>query len=206
MGEAIKLGGGGLKEGNYVWEKYTDNPDDYAQIVFSNPRLITTTNWSDRHWLFDLSSSDSRYDISNFKVEELIGKSITMIITGAGAYHTFTFKENNVVSKYMSNNGSTVQSKYYYDEEAHILKIIEASGEYNSFTYPTIRYYIGKLINFVINNNPDAYPARGYGLFGYYYILLAAAASANVMNLTNDALETVQQDYRNRIEEEVGNA
>ena len=62
------------------------------------------------------------------------------------------------------------------------------------------------LSTFAVDDDPSAYPNGAVHTDGYYYELLGSISSANVMSLSDNAVATVQQDYRNTIETEVSNA
>lgn len=58
-------------------------------------------------------------------------------------------------------------------------------------------------LSYVVNDDSSAYPGGGFHTDGYYYELLGQVSSANVMSLSDDALATVQSDYREQITTEV---
>lgn len=62
------------------------------------------------------------------------------------------------------------------------------------------------LLKFVVDDDISAYPNGAVHTDGYYYELLAQVTSANAASLSDTALMTVQQDYRDTIETEVSNA
>lgn len=66
----------------------------------------------------------------------------------------------------------------------------------------TLKPVIGNIKDYVVDNDPTAYP-NGGTKDGYYYELLASAPSTNAMSLSDNALAVVQQDYRNQIITEV---
>ena len=62
------------------------------------------------------------------------------------------------------------------------------------------------IVSFVVDDNNTAYPNGAIHTDGYYYELLGQVTSTNAMNLTDNALAVVQQDYRDQVETEVSNA
>ena len=83
-------------------------------------------------------------------------------------------------------------------------------------TYGHIRYdgekilyednVVGEIVGFVVSDDASSYPDGAVHTDGYYYELLGQVTSANVMSLSDNAVATVQQDYRDTIETEVSNA
>ena len=65
---------------------------------------------------------------------------------------------------------------------------------------------VGETVGFVVSDDASSYPDGAVHTNGYYYELLGQVTSANVMSLSDNALATVQQDYRDTIETEVSNA
>ena len=84
------------------------------------------------------------------------------------------------------------------DGDKIVLNKMVAIKEYND--------YVKTLLEFVIDDDSTAYPNGAVHTDGYYYELLGQVSSANVMSLSDNALATVQQDYRDTIETEVSNA
>lgn len=125
------------------------------------------------------SSGDKAYFNSN-------GTQITR-------YHDNVYVSNGTCSYNPSTGILTTQ---------HVV-LQDASVATNTLTGELPPEYITQ--DFIVSDNPAAYPSNGQK-GEYYYKLLASVSSANVMSLTNDALDTVQQDYRNRVETEVSNA
>ena len=107
-------------------------------------------------------------------------------------------------SGYVINDGS-----YTYDKSTGVIKFVAPYGNVNWYgaTFYTISATItahkGNLIGYAVSNNSNKYPNGGTDNDGIYYEMLAQTASVNVMSLTNEALETVQGDYREQIETEV---
>ena len=127
---------------------------------------------------------------------------------------SFTGDASEVTNKLKSLGGTYIVGTGRATSGTTLYYVTNASLGYSSSVTRFITIY-GKqitasldltLINFVVNDDSSAYPDRAIHTDGYYYELLAQISSANAASLSDNALETVQQDYRNTIETEVSNA
>lgn len=167
MAEGIRIGGGGKKEGLYVWAKYTKNPNLKANINFSNP----TYSYPDT-WTFDISSSDEQFDVSDLTEADFVSK----VLKGNSndAYVQVTFNANNTTTIWKSVYSRNYSGTYSYDNVSHKLAITNVESAYNvSWVYPTIEISVGGVfVDFVVNDSLNAYPNGGYHKDGYYYALV----------------------------------
>lgn len=128
----------------------------------------------------------------------------------------------NPTPKLVINLGSLA----YYDDAYHIYGMgntptsisqntVVFNSDYGSGTGTLNMKYDGtkivqslvtSAIEFIVDDDPNAYPDGAVHTDGYYYELLGQVSSANIMSLSDNALATVQQDYRDTIETEVSNA
>ena len=194
MGEGIRIGGGGKKEGLNVWEK-GNHVDSVA--VKASWNFIT----SDYHKM--LLTVDG-VNIEDFPLSLLYGKNIVFLSTN-GTY--YRLKDETYISHY-NNDGRTLTYPYTYDPTTGILTMNGTTFNYygKAQSYNVTIPEEWELLSFVVNNNSNAYPNGAVHTDGYYYKLLGQVTSANVMSLSDNAVATVQQDYRDTIETEVSNA
>lgn len=78
---------------------------------------------------------------------------------------------------------------------------INAQNSYYAYRASDQSYF--ETIGFVVDDSLNAYPNGSYHTDGFHYELLGSVASTNVMSLSDGAIATVQEDYREQLEGEV---
>lgn len=142
----------------------------------------------------------------------LVGKTI-----GSSKYYDQSYIEVRITSTtqcYMADyyNDITKYIDYTYDGNTGVLTLAIGAfytGENITWTWKSFNGTIPEVFDvtdFVVNDDSTAYPNGALHTDGYYYELLGQVSSANVMSLSDNALMTVQQDYRDTVETEVSNA
>ena len=114
--------------------------------------------------------------------------------------------ENDVLKWYKPRAAQTI-STFNTSLKLLLTKTTTTTLKEERYTYvfsgtKTLKPVIGNIKDYVIDDDPSAYP-NGGTKDGYYYELLASAPSTNAMSLSDNALAVVQQDYRNQIITEV---
>ena len=157
------------------------------------------------------SQTDLQLSSNDFSYEEINTSMFSgKMFARYDSTYVYVFKSGSTwalqseESGYVINNGT-----YTYDKTTGVLKFVAPTGNVNWYgaTFYTVSCTItghkGNLIAYAVSNDADRYPNGGTDKNGIYYEMLAQVASVNVMSLTNEALETVQGDYREQIETEV---
>ena len=183
-----------INSGIYAWTKNTYIPEEpltnpsFTAIASGDSKIITIYSKS-----FDYAK------IGNY-VDFFDGFAY-----GNNNYFRFA-KENGVLyfysgtDKYKVSSFSTSSNKFTLD--GYLSTYTNFDGTFTpsgSKSYPACK---NELIGYVVSNDVSDYPENGI-LNGYWYELLAQVSSANVMSLSDDALATVQSDYRDTIVQEV---
>ena len=141
-------------------------------------------------------------DTSIFTFDSLIGKTITLKYS----YGTQTVKiESKTKVSYTGYSTGSVAATWDADALTYSFKIGTSSTPSivtNNIDH-TITEIDATLLSFVVDDDSNAYPNGDFHTDGYYYELLGQVSSANVMSLSDDALETVQSDYRDTVVQEV---
>ena len=196
MGEGIRIGGGGKSEGLNVWARHYYTPEETVtglrftatQPAVSYDNLI----WNISDCNYDISRISNFIDFyDGFRLSD--GRTITKLtgdkkIMCGNMMSTTTVNGNLIIWDYIT---TTFSEKVY---------TATSSGA------KTLNAVVGEIKDYVVDDDPNAYPNGAAHTDGYYYELLGQITSANVMSLSDNALETVQQDYRDTIETEVSNA
>ena len=180
-----------INNGLYAWTKNTYNPEE----PLSDPSFTASASGGSK--IITISSKTFDYSKIGNYVDFFDGFS----------YGSLRFsKENGTLYFYVGTNKYTVSS---FSSSSNRFTLATYLGTYESFngtftpsgskSYPASK---NELIGYVVSNDVSDYPENGI-LNGYWYELLAYATSANVMSLSDDALETVQSDYREQITTEV---
>lgn len=192
-------GGSGKNYGPYVWRKrllQTTTCRVYATVE-------SRTNYTQTYKI------NLEGDTSIFTFEKIIGKKISRITnSNTGGYEDFIITSKTQATGTDGNGNSSTKTATW--NESTMTYQINASWTtkqpISDLMDTTISNTVTLAETFIVNDNPSAYPNNGYHTDGYYYELIASTASANVMSLSDGALDTVQQDYRDQIETEVSNA
>ena len=185
-----------IKEGLNVWSKY----NAVAASCTATLSLIDNST-SSPVFQVNLSGEESLYNSSY-----LIGKTFAL---NTSTHGVCSFTINSLTSATYTNAAlGTKTVTLIYNESTRKLTInsfmkVESIGKNIDLT---INDYVKTLLEFVIDDDSAAYPNGAVHTDGYYYELLGQVSSANVMSLSDNALATVQQDYRDTIETEVSNA
>lgn len=205
MGEGLIVrrgGSGGKPEGLNVWRKYDGYiPSGSGTISFIPLSPIDTTARVQ-------VAVSGEINLSDITVNDFVGKTL---LTKLDSKHTkVTFNSTSLLYLFDEYGGYSTDFSYTYNPSTGIIniptsqyfaKLFADNTTYQSFT-KTIQETKGTISGFVVDDDASAYPDGGTQ-GGYYYELLAQVASANVMSLSDDALETVQADYREQIVSEV---
>ena len=205
------IGSGGKSEGLNVWNKYASyTPARTGRVSFSFYGHSGTTTMIKVNVSGNLTLSD-------ITINDLVGKTMLKVLDDSDRNSDrVVFNDTSTLYYYNPSYTVALTFSYTYNKSAGIVNItdlgdgtwfgecFERNKTYQSFS-KTVPEIIGSLLGFVVDDDPTAYPDGGTQ-GGYYYKLLAQVASANVMSLSNNAVATAQQDYRNTIETEVSNA
>lgn len=193
--------GGGKPEGLYAWKK---SEIIQPEIAYENPQITisikagaTTATITAQN--FDLTKvSDWSTFFEGFKAIE--------------TYNTYP----NISGNYLRlNSGYSMQIKSFTASSETTGTFSLGSSYASGSAYSSPLSYTGtkvvqsleaNTLGFVVDDDPTAYPDGAAHTDGYYYELLGQVLSANVMSLSDTALATVQQDYRDTVESEVSNA
>ena len=196
---------GGAKggSGKNVWNKHVIvEPRQYV----TNPKLTCTYSENDHVTTIRLHSSGFKVthitDWRNFfngfmRTSEygfkLSGSTLTLTGVGLGTG---------------SWDGSVTLSNFKIVDDTTVTFSTNKSCYLNGWTYTYTGQKMVKdieleCVEYVVNDDASAYPNGAEHTDGFYYTLLGHVDSANVMSLSNDALATVQGDYREQIETEV---
>lgn len=196
--------------GQYVWEK--------SHIALESVQ----SNVAEEVWFAGLAKSSTTATVTVYYADSveynpdtglftLVNpKELTAVVYGSNnnsAFHglrgKYIIPATNRFSTPTLKTGSTV---YYIGTSSAFAYYSGSEGmsaKANTAYKVTMQNVKGDSICFVVSDDVSEYPSGGPHSDGYWYNLLASVASANVMSLTNEALATVQNDYRNQIENEV---
>lgn len=201
-------GGAGKSNGANAWRRLLTKPAATATI---SPKSISQNSTGNTMTIV-LKTSNSKYPVSDVTAEQLVGLTVKGRASSDKKYmHVQLAANNTVKAGYQEVSGSVTFSytgSYTYDPSTGTVTAVCGSfdkASYSAVTNVTVsRDEIP--LDYIVDDDPTAYVSGAFNDDGYYYELIGQISSANVMSLTNDALETVQQDYRNQIETEVSNA
>ena len=211
-------GGGGGNFGTNVWNKYASyTPAKTLKINFNV--VQTSPGYSDKNLYLDVVVTNGT--TADSTLNDLLNHTI---ISWKNYDYTISAKITSVSSatqatgSILGNGGYTYSATFYYDQSTGRLRIYSNDGYtlFDEVFYATgytvnaktvtRSAVLGELLGYIVSDDSSEYPNGGTDGDGFYYTLLGHVDSANVMSLSNDALENVQQDYRNQIETEVSNA
>ena len=197
MGEGIRIGGGGKSSGLCVWIQYECIPP----VTVTNPSLTMKFSTSTT----DVKISNENFDltrVSDWKNFFIGFKANGNAIYKDPSYPNLYIDWNYQYQTFKLNGFNPYEKKFTVASTPNInvTATFVYSGEK---TFPLIK---GDAIKYVVDDDVSAYPNGAIHTDGYYYELLGQVTSANVMSLSDNAVATVQQDYRNTIETEVSNA
>ena len=182
-------------EGLYVWTRHYYTPEE----TITNPTFVGVepilNSAYDRIKIEDESFDITR--ISDFK---------TFFNGFNSTDGRMLYIENDVLKWYKPRAAQTI-STFNTSSKLLLTKTTTTTLKEERYTYvfsgtKTLKPVIGNIKDYVIDDDPSAYP-NGGTKDGYYYELLASAPSTNAMSLSDNALAVVQQDYRNQIITEV---
>lgn len=181
--------------GANVWSRHDKKPNQTVALS------VTFVNSG-----FQISTGNTDFTHADVTNEILDGLRV-ILKYDTSTYMYFDFYANGTY-KLTYNDGSTTIKNYTYNQSTGIIggigytpgswSISGVSGNNRSIPYTTYGY--------IVSNDSTAYPSNGTHTDGYYYELLAQVSSTNAASLSDTALMTVQQDYRDTLEEEVSNA
>ncbi len=182
-------------EGLYVWTRHYYTPEE----TITNPTFVGVepilNSAYDRIKIEDESFDITR--ISDFK---------TFFNGFNSTDGRMLYIENDVLKWYKPRAAQTI-STFNTSLKLLLTKTTTTTLKEERYIYvfsgtKTLKPVIGNIKDYVIDDDPSAYP-NGGTKDGYYYELLASAPSTNAMSLSDNALAVVQQDYRNQIITEV---
>ncbi len=188
--------------GSNVWERGYYTPQKNYGIKFD---VISDSTYQSSHKVQVTPTGMTTQEVTP---EMFVGKKLRVYNLNPNSYQEFT--STTEISHY-SNGELSDTYNYTYNPETGIITINEQIYDYTLEQWKWQNYNwsvaeIWELKDYIVNDNANAYPDKDYGDGGYYYKLLAQVTSPNAMSLSANALETVQQDYRDTIETEVSNA
>lgn len=198
-----------------VWNKCVGDPTAKTVLSFTSIVSVTATK-------VVIQTSSSNPDFPELTPEYFAGMSVY----GSAQYGPSSSKYNiNTTIKIESDGSASIKvysgydgstSNYVgtvsYDTSTGRLTVDITNGSISSGTLTEGDETLSKnvtvsgkttLVSFVVNDDSSAYPNGAVHTDGYYYELLGQVSSANVMSLSDDALATVQSDYRDTIVQEV---
>lgn len=185
----------GKAEGLYVWARHYYTPEE----TITNPTFVGVepilNSAYDRIKIEDESFDITR--ISDFKT----------FFNGFNSTDGRMLYIENDVLKWYKPRVAQIISTFNTSLKLLLTKTTTTTLKEERYTYvfsgtKTLKPVIGNIKDYVIDDDPSAYP-NGGTKDGYYYELLASAPSTNAMSLSDNALAVVQQDYRNQIITEV---
>lgn len=194
MGEGliVRRGGSGKTEGSNVWSK---------NITETETCRVTSSLYDYRYSTAFKINLEGKTSLFTF--DYLIGKSIKFKYDGSN----YTITINSKTSCAFTDSSGTENKTASWDDVNMIYRISGMGWSKEPTMTKNIDFTITNLIknaiNFVVNDDSSAYPNGAVHTDGYYYELLGHVDSANVMSLSDNALETVQADYRDQIVSEV---
>lgn len=198
------IGSGGKAEGLNVWKKrlskYTLQESTFAgnmTIEFGNTNMGGENIYYSNSYIIN---DNGTFSLVN---PQLLNMTYTEFETKAPVLLGKYF----VVAGYSASYSPTTQILYFAPNTVLSKKMV--NYYWNMYGNPTKRLaLVGGMedICFVVNDDPNTYPNGAIHTDGFYYELLGHIDSTNVMSLSDNAVATVQQDYRDQIETEVSNA
>ena len=183
--------------GTNVWSKKTFVP---AQTLI-NPTIIFSSSRVNNHEVLTATSASfNQHGVTDWLsfLNGFTKSSSYFSVSGSNLYWNYNSAQYQFTIE-VNDNGFPVLTAV----ESTYLNV--AAGTYEYSGTKNIPLKALDTVGYVVSDEPDAYP-NGSVDGDYYYELLAQVASANVMSLSDNAVATVQQDYRNTIETEVSNA
>ena len=184
------------KEGLNVWKKSIYAPE----VTITNPSFKATTKYDK-----NIVISDENFDLT--KVTDYKKFFVNFKVSSSCYFDTYNSYTGQLGWYF---NGSNAPIKSFEPTNKRLVLETNASSPYSNFTgtftfsgTKTFPAGAGELLGFVVDDDPSAYPNGAVHTDGYYYELLGQATSANVMNLSDNAVMTVQSDYREQIVSEV---
>ena len=212
MGEGIRIGGG-KNYGLNVWEKKEYIPDgiyvdtDYTgDLIYVNDDYKNVTLYYSSEYTYN--NSTGIFSLVN--PQSITVKWLDNYLIGTALKGKYTFPLLNGYDVNPTSGTNLVKIGSDATWTANMYKYTQDNPEwYGSFSNQKKVEFVpahgGNTVNFVVNDDSAAYPNGALHTDGYYYELLGQVTSANVMSLSDNALATVQQDYRDTIETEVSN-
>lgn len=187
--------------GAYVWSK---SEVMQPEISYTNPAISVKTVQSGKN----ITITSSEIDFTKIPTADL--KNFFNGFTNGTQY----FYLSGSVLVFQINSGYYQSIESITVNSANSVTMVMSSGFDGYGTTYTLSYSGKKTvqelsvntIGFVVSNDSSDYPSAGEHTDGYYYELIGSVSSTNIMSLSDNALMTVQQDYRNTIETEVSNA
>lgn len=185
----------GKSEGLYVWTRHYYTPEE----TITNPTFVGVE-----------PILNSAYDHIKIEDESFDITRISDFKTFFNGFNStdgrMLYIENDVLKWYKPRVAQTI-STFNTSLKLLLTKTTTTTLKEERYTYvfsgtKTLKPVIGNIKDYVIDDDPSAYP-NGGTKDGYYYELLASDQSTNAMSLSDNALAVVQQDYRNQIITEV---
>ena len=200
MGEGIRIGGGGSAEGLNVWAKKEYIPE----LTIKNPTMTLKSGGANYKYIDIL---DENFDLNRVADVGDWRDFFDGFVTDSSSY--YLEKVNSTFYIHWRGYSLTATSFDPLNKKFGISSALSSNAQnitMTGFTFTGTKTFPetgGETVGFVVNNNPNAYPNGAVHTDGYYYELLGQVSSANVMNLSDNAVMTVQSDYREQIVSEV---
>lgn len=204
MAEGIRIGGG-KNYGANVWRRLFTKPAMTTTISIASATYDSTN----KVFTWTLESSNADYPVSDLTADDLVGLYVYGRPSTPYNFMYFQLGENGIVEYKIGSGSFSNKGTYIYNPstgEVTLTLTKEAWPEANwtGNTVTVTREEIPK--DYIVNDDSSVYPNGDFHTDGYYYELIGSISSANVMSLSDTALMTVQQDYRDTIETEVSDA
>lgn len=194
MGEALiarRGGNGGSASGANVWQRGNYTPPSSATYKFS---FIDTKN--------------VQLNATGVPISDLIGMKIQQSVNQP-TQNYFIITNATTITRYSAGSASSTASLTYNQSTGKLtmggsLSFFDPSAGVFAMGSKTVsKAEVFDILDYVVDDDASAYPNNALHTDGLYYRLLAQVASANVMSLSDEAVATVQDDYRTQVEGEV---
>ena len=190
---------GGKSEGLNVWKRQYYTPEE----TITNPTFVGVEPKLAEAYA-QIAIEDESFDITRISDFKTFFDGFSSTSGGRRLYI-----KNDLLWWYVPNVDRTIK-RFYASGKKLVTESTSSSFKEERYTYvfsgtKTLKPVIGSIKDYVVDNDPSAYP-NGGAKDGYYYELLGSVSSANVASLSDNILLAVQADYRNQIVSEVSEA
>lgn len=187
----------GKSEGLYVWKRHYYTPEE----TITNPTFVGVEPKLAEAYA-QIVIEDESFDITRISDFKTFFDGFSSTSGGRRLYI-----KNDLLWWYVPNVDRTIK-RFYASIKKLVTEATSSSFQEERYTYvfsgtKTLKPVVGSIKDYVVDDDPNAYPNGAVHTDGYYYELLASIPSTNAMSLSDNALAAVQQDYRQQIITEV---